>query len=79
MSHFVSRQQNLFRRKTQGVGQTGFLKPPKRLICQRLLLSNEATRLAAMLFQQLHVGDRHAAVYRFAHVVNGEQGDLHAI
>ena len=28
-----------------------------------------------MLFQQLHVGDDHAAVYRFAHVVDGEQGD----
>ena len=30
-----------------------------------------------MLFQQLHVGDDHAAVYRFAHVVDGEQGHLH--
>ena len=30
-----------------------------------------------MLFQQLHVGDRHASVYGFAHVINGEQGDLH--
>ena len=30
-----------------------------------------------MLFQQLHVGDRHAPVYGFAHVVNGEQGDLY--
>jgi hypothetical protein len=31
-----------------------------------------------MLFQQLHIGDGHAAVYGFAHVVDGEQGDLHA-
>ena len=30
-----------------------------------------------MLFQQLHVGDRHAPVNGFAHVVNGEQGDLY--
>jgi hypothetical protein len=32
-----------------------------------------------MLFQQLHIGDRHAPVYGFAHVVGGEQGDLHGI
>jgi len=30
-----------------------------------------------MLFQQLDIGDRHAAVHGFAHVVDGEQGDLH--
>ena len=30
-----------------------------------------------MFFQQLHVGDRHAAVHGFAHIVDGEQGDLH--
>jgi hypothetical protein len=30
-----------------------------------------------MLFQQLHVGDDHAAVYGFAQVVDGEQGHLH--
>ena len=30
-----------------------------------------------MLFQQLHVGDRHASVHGFTHVINGEQGDLH--
>ena len=30
-----------------------------------------------MLFQQLHVGDRHASVHGFAHVINGEQGDLY--
>ena len=30
-----------------------------------------------MLFQQLHVGDGHATVHGFAHVVDGQQGDLH--
>ena len=30
-----------------------------------------------MLFQQPHVGDGHAPVDRFDHVVDGEQGDLH--
>ena len=30
-----------------------------------------------MLFQQLHVGDDHAPVHSFAHVVDGEQGHLH--
>ena len=30
-----------------------------------------------MLLQQLDVVHRHAAIHRFAHVVNGEQGDLH--
>ena len=34
-------------------------------------------RLTALLLQQLHIGDGHAAVRRFAHVVDGEQGDLH--
>ena len=29
-----------------------------------------------MPFQQAHVGDGHAAVHRFAHVVDGEHGDL---
>ena len=29
-----------------------------------------------MFFQQLHVGNRHAPVNGFAHVVDGEQGDL---
>ncbi len=32
-------------------------------------------RLAAMLFEQLDVGDGHAAVDRLAHVVDGEQAD----
>ena len=30
-----------------------------------------------MLFQQLHIGDDHAAVHGFTHVVDGEQGHLH--
>ena len=34
-------------------------------------------RLAALLFKQPHIRDDHAAVYRFAHVVNGEEGHLH--
>jgi hypothetical protein len=51
--------------------------PQKSKTSQRLLLGNVSPRLAAVLFQQLHVGDRHAAVHGFAHVVNGHQGDLH--
>jgi hypothetical protein len=38
---------------------------------QRLLLGNEGPRLAAMLLQQLDIGDGHAAVDGFAHVING--------
>ena len=30
-----------------------------------------------MLLHQLHAVDGHATVHRFAHVINGEQGDLH--
>jgi hypothetical protein len=30
-----------------------------------------------VFLQQRHVGDGHAAVHGFAHVVDGEQGDLH--
>ena len=37
---------------------------------------DETAALAAVFFQQLDVGNRHAAVHRFAHVVDGEQGDL---
>ena len=29
-----------------------------------------------MLFQQLRISDRHAAVHGFARVVDGQQGDL---
>ena len=36
-----------------------------------------AAALAAVLLQKLHLTDDHAAVDRLAHVVNGEQGDLH--
>ena len=59
-----------------GMGQTGFHKPLKAFICQRSLLGNERARLAAMLFKQLHIGDDHAPVDGFAHVVDGQQGDL---
>ena len=30
-----------------------------------------------MLLQHPHIGHGHATVYGFAHVVDGEQGDLH--
>jgi hypothetical protein len=30
-----------------------------------------------MLFQQLDTGHGHAPVHGFAHVIDGEQGDLH--
>jgi hypothetical protein len=30
-----------------------------------------------VLFQKLHIGDDHAPVHGFAHVVDGEQGHLH--
>jgi len=33
--------------------------------------------LAAGFFQQLHVTDGHAAVCGFAHVVDGQEGDLY--
>ena len=48
--------------------------PQKSTASQRLLLSNKSPRLATMLFQQLHIGDSHASVHCFAHVVNGQQG-----
>jgi hypothetical protein len=41
------------------------------------LLGHEAAALAPMFLQQAHVGDGHAAVHGFAHVVDGEQGHLH--
>ena len=34
-------------------------------------------RLTALLFQQLHIRDGHAAVGSFAHVINGQQGYLY--
>jgi len=36
-----------------------------------------AAAFAAVLFQQLHIGDDHAAVGGLAHVVDGEQSHLH--
>ena len=47
------------------------------MISERPLSRHPAAALAPVLFQQLHVRDDHAAVDRFAHVVDGEQGDLH--
>ena len=38
---------------------------------------DETARLPPMLLQQPDVRHRHAAVHRLAHVVDGEQGDLH--
>jgi len=29
-----------------------------------------------MLFQQLHIGHGHTPIHGFAHVVDGEQGDI---
>ena len=39
--------------------------------------SHKTPRLPTVLFEQLHIGDGHAPVDGFAHVVNGEQGDIH--
>ena len=39
--------------------------------------SHKAARLAAVLLQQFHIGDGHAAIHGFAHIVNGQQGYLH--
>ena len=36
-------------------------------------------RLAAVLFQQLDVGDDHAAIDRLAHVVDGEQAEAKSL
>ena len=47
------------------------------LICERRLLRRPAARLAPMLFQQRDAVHGHAPVHGFAHVVNGEQGNLH--
>jgi len=43
----------------------------------RWAAGHKAPRLAAVLFQQLHIGDDHAPVHGFAHVVDGEQRHLH--
>ncbi len=42
----------------------------------RSLHRHKAAALAAVLFQKPHIGDGHAAVHGFAHVMNREQGDL---
>ena len=43
-----------------------------------LLTRHITPRLAAMLLQQAHIGDGHAPVHGFTHVVDGQQGDLHS-
>ena len=50
--------------------------PQKSTTSQCSLLSNERPRLTTMLLQQLHIGDGHAPVDGFAHVINGQQGEL---
>ena len=37
---------------------------------------HKTPRLAPVLFQQFHTVHRHPPVNGFAHVINGEQGDL---
>ncbi|MNT62698.1 hypothetical protein D3C72_2004450 [compost metagenome] len=50
-----------------------------RLIKQLLgVARHPVARLAAMLFQQLHIADHHAAVHGLAHVVDRQQRHLHA-
>ncbi len=44
---------------------------------QRLLFDFPAPRLAAMLLHHADVGHDHAAVDGLAHVVDGQQADLH--
>ncbi len=46
------------------------------LFCKRLLPRHKTPRLAAVLFQQGHAVDGHAPVHGFAHVVDGQQGEL---
>ena len=41
-------------------------------------IGDEVARLAALLLQQPHACDRHAAVHRLAHVVDRQQCDLHS-
>jgi len=50
----------------------------KPLKINDLRASHEAATLTAMFFQQADIGDGHAAVHGFAHVVDGEQGHLHS-
>jgi len=59
------------------MGQNLNLWGTSSLICKWSLPGHEAAALAPMFLQQAHVGDGHAAVHGFAHVVDGEQGHLH--
>ena len=50
------------------------------LQCRQMLPSlfrHKTPRIAPVLFQQGDAGHAHAPVQGFAHVVNGEQGDIH--
>lgn len=55
------------------IGQSFILWFTTSWICEHALSRHETPRSAAMLFQQLHIGDGHAPIHGFAHVVNGEQ------
>jgi len=59
------------------MGQNLRLMQTPLLICKGSLLSGPMPRLAAHLFKQAHIRHGHAAVSGFAHVVNGQQADLH--
>ena len=41
------------------------------------LTRHKTPTLAPMLFKQAHIGDRHAPIHRFAHVINGQQSHLY--
>jgi hypothetical protein len=58
-------------------GKTTFFRSPTLVICKRLLPRHKTPRLTAMLFQQRDAIDGHAPVHGFAHIVDGEQGNLH--
>lgn len=59
------------------MGQSLNLRVTSSLTCWWSLTRHKAAGFAAVLFQQLDIGDGHAPVHGFAHVVDGEQGDLH--
>ena len=59
------------------MGQSLNLRVTPSFICECPLSRHPAAALAAVLFQELHITNDHAAVDRLAHVVDGEQGHLH--
>ena len=60
-----------------GMGQTSNSNPSVVIRRWRSLSCRPFARLATMLFQHAHVAHDHAAVGGLAHVVAGEQADLH--